>query len=214
MIDRTTCSGKYELLYRELEQRAHEFITSAEDLKHHGCTITDHPKVLDCVIGFDTYVDECGYVTTIAHRKYVAYHFVAKRSLHNIGNKQSILISANWLEDVMNYWRLNIKENEHMAVVVFYNDFYFILDVKHLAVVHGLEVKTTRDKFTKTIPCYNPRSNTKELNRVIMIPVNWAEQHGYIISKEELDAIFKGHNENTGEKNTSIIINPVISPLI
>ncbi len=212
MIDRTTCSGKYELLYRELEQRAHEFITSVEDLKRHGCTITDHPKVLDCVIGFDTYVDECGYITTIAHRKYFAYHFVAKRSLHNIGDRQSILISANWLEDAINYWRIHIKENEKMAIVVFYNDFYFILDVMQLAISHSLVIKTIRDKFTKTIPCYNPQTNTKELNRVIMLPVNWAEKYGYKISKEERNAIFKGHKKNTGGKNFDS--NPVISPLI
>lgn len=212
MIDRTTCSGKYELLYRELEQRAHEFITSVEDLKRYGCTITDHPKVLDCVIGFDTYVDECGYITTIAHRKYSAYHFVAKRSLHNIGDRQSILISANWLEDAINYWRIHIKENEKMAVVVFYNDFYFILDVMQLAISHSLVIKTIRDKFIKTIPCYNPQTNTKELNRVIMLPVNWAEKYGYIISKEERNAIFKGHKKNTGGENFGS--NPVISPLI
>lgn len=212
MIDRTTCSGKYELLYRELEQRAHEFITSVEDLKRYGCTITDHPKVLDCVIGFDTYMDECGYITTIAHRKYSAYHFVAKRSLHNIGDRQSILISANWLEDAINYWRIHIKENEKMAVVVFYNDFYFILDVMQLAISHSLVIKTIRDKFIKTIPCYNPQTNTKELNRVIMLPVNWAEKYGYIISKEERNAIFKGYKKNTGGKNFGS--NPVISPLI
>lgn len=219
MVDRTTCSGKYELLYRELEKRATSLMTSVEDLETHGCTITDHPKVLDCVIGFDTHMDDDGHVTTKCIHKYGAFHFVAKRSLRNIGSKQAVLVSANWLEDAINYWRLHIKENERMMVVIFYNDFYFFLDVKQLAIDHGFKVKKTRDKFTKTIPCYNPQSNSKEMNRVVLIPAKWAEKYGYMTSKEDRGAIFNSHKECANEEDFKKVMatpegKPVFAPYL
>lgn len=185
MVDRKNCSNKLELLYRELEKRADGLLTSEDDLKAHGCTITDQRKIIDCVICFDKHMNDDG-------KRYGAYHFIAKRSLHNIGNKKDILISATWLEDVMEYRKRYIGEDEHMIITVFYNDFYFFFDVDRLKSTYNLATRTVRDKYIKNIPCRDPQTGIKVMNRVIMLPIAWAEKYGYMTKKKERDAIYMG----------------------
>lgn len=192
MIDRNTCPGKLEVLYRELEKRADYLGVSTSDLDAYGCTITTHNRVLDCVIGFDTYMDECGHVTTKKHRKYSAYHFVTKRSLHFIGNKNSVLVTADWLEDAICFWKQNLKAGEHMVFAMLYEDAYYFFDIERLVNLHEMGTRKGIDRHTKVIPCYNPQTNTKEKNRIIMLPVQWGERYGYRTKKEERDAIYRG----------------------
>lgn len=215
MIDRTTCSGKFEVLYKELEMRADELITSADELKNHGCLVTDNSHILDCVIGLDEHRDCTGHVTTEKHRFYRPYHFVVKRSTNKIGNKQSILISADWLEDMVNYWKKNINPRENMVIVMLYEDFYFFFKVDSLLNQYNFGSPNFYDKYVKTIPCYNHNSKTKEPNRVMLLPINWAEKYMYLSGKEEREAIYRADKARK-DKQTQSTTNPLtnISSLV
>lgn len=215
MIDRENCTGKYKIFYKELEKRVAYLGTSIDDLKSYGCTITDNPGIIDCVLGINTHTDECGMMTTRTVRKYIAYHFAIKRSTQSLRHpttKDKVLVTASWLEDMINYWRLNIKSHEHMIFVMMYNDLYYMFDIETLATKYGFETKKIRDTFTKYIPCFNPKTNTKELNRVLMIPVHWAEIHGYLTPKKERDKIYRNVDNHTSDNPRPNI--QTISPFI
>lgn len=206
MIDRTNCSGKFEILYKELERRANELITSEEELRSYGCSISDNPHILDCVIGLDDHCDGAGRITTEKHRHYTPYHFVVKRSINKIGNKLSVLISADWLEDMVNYWKKNYQSifpAEHMIVAVLYDDFYYLFNVSHLVKNHDFGSTKFYSKYVKNIPCYNHDSKMKEPNRVMLLPINWAEGHGYLCEKSERDAIYKADKTRKAKQTQS-----------
>lgn len=215
MIDRTNCSGKFEVLYKELEIRANELLTSEDELKNYGCSVTDNPRILDCVIGLDDHRDGMGHVTTEKHRYYTPYHFVVKRSTNKIGNKQSILISADWLEDMINYWKKNINPRENMVIAMLYDDFYYFFKVDSLLNQYNFGSADFYSKYVKTIPCYNHDSKTKEPNRVMLLPINWAEKYMYLSGKEEREAIYRTA-QTRKDKQTQSTAKPVtnISSLI
>ena len=194
MIDRTNCSGKFEVLCKELEKRADELITSEKELRSYGCSISDNPHILDCVIGLDDHCDGMGRITAEKHRHYTPYHFVIKRSCDKVGKKETVLISADFLEDMINYWKKNYQSifpSEHMIVAMFYEDFYYLFDIGYLVKNHDFGSQKFYAKYVKNIPCYNHDSKMKELNRVMLLPINWAEGHGYLCEKSERDAIYR-----------------------
>lgn len=218
MINLKTCHGKLEVLYREIESRADYFGTSISELKSYGCSITGHQNVLDCVLGFHTHTDECGMVTTYPGViRYCAYHFVVKRNLTKFGNKESVLLSANWVEDVIKYWSDNFcNTGEHMMIAVLYEDRYYFFDVERLALVHKFNTSTGRDKYTKEFPCYNPRTHSKERNRVIMIPTAWGERYGYMQDKATRDKIYHRHgntiadNKDKNNQEPGVVFTPYL----
>lgn len=193
MIDRTNCSGKFEVLYKELEKRSNELITSESELRSYGCSISDNPHILDCVIGLDDHCDGTGRITAEKHRHYTPYHFAIKRSCNKVGKKESVLISADWLEDMVNYWKKNYQSifpTEHMIIAMLYEDFYYLFNVSYLVKNYGFGSTKFYSKYVKNIPCYNHDSKMKEPNRVMLLPINWAEGHGYLCEKSERDAIY------------------------
>lgn len=195
MIDRSTCSGKLELLYQELEKRADYFGTSVADLKAYGCTITDNPNILDCVLGFKAHMTPNGQVSTHSlTMRYEAYHFIVKRSYIKAEGKIAGLITASWVKDAINYYKAHFMgTGEHMYIALFYADCYFLFDIEDLVVKLHFDDDKVISKYTKTFPCYNPQYQRKMNNTVVMLSYKWGQKYLYRLTTSEIEKIYRDH---------------------
>lgn len=214
MNDTSKLTAKLQILDKEFQTRDSSYCTHSLILTNRGCTITDNPNILDCVISRKNRDGD---------ENYIPAHFVAKRMIKDFNPRyQSVLVTAKFIDDMFTFYMerfcksvCDLSMNEIMYFVMMYNDKFFMFNIGDLLFRYGMRAEQGRIKHTKNINVKNPATNGWEREKLYELPIRWAEEHVYVgTTTGERESIYHEYKKIMSESITEALIDTQIRTVL
>jgi hypothetical protein len=188
--------AKQQIIIKEWEHLEHgQVLLSDKELNDYHCTIIDNNNVIDCVVARQQMSSrfEIEHLGEPPYRLvYEPMHFACKRSLRPKGNFGSVMVTAEYIDGLIELEKTRINGFEKIYYVHLYEDCFVVFDVRILA---SKRERKLLDKHYATVT--QPLTGKKERTCLYQIPFSSGVIHYYTLSKQERDEIYKGHKNPT-----------------